>query len=171
MQQSDVYRGQILQIRGQIARIDRLSDDLSRLWVKPADGSQRPVVFLVDQLPEGLTAETRFEDSTVYAGVGTGWYVGRVTYPSVGGIETAPMFVGRMSAQSVDQLLTKLPPTAGTVGDRLTMSMVVGVLFLASGLMAYFWWDEQRKSKRTSKQQRATVPISFGQVNDVEPPH
>ncbi len=153
LQQPDVYRGQRITAAGSIARYERVVasenvhhiDHYWQLWLRPADGSERPVLGVVAELPPELeqtlvsvmTVETIADGEVIPPSRAPrieieGVYLKRLTYASAAGPELAPVIVGRVSAMAV----AAASPTDSTVAqtEDSWLDRRPGFVFVATAL-------------------------------------
>jgi hypothetical protein len=120
LEQSRSYRGRRVWLEGTVARVEKVPaesnpfgiDQVWLVWVKPLDGSERPVMGYASQLAEEITqlqGMREVNDGPVVRLDGT--YLRRHLYQSARGSELAPVIVGRVvSPGSSDEQMNQVSP-------------------------------------------------------------
>lgn len=137
-----VYRGRRVVIDGEVARVEpqRASEnvfgveDYWLVWLRPADGSERPVMIFAAEVPErlqriaGPPLVTDGPPVTV-----DGVFLKRHLYRSQRGSELAPVIVGSITALGSGDAIAAVAADAGEERWRwvmlMTIPLVVGVGF------------------------------------------
>ena len=111
LQQPDVYRGTMAEVRGRVARIDRIDavdHPLSpgptfQVWIRPRSGVDRPVVFCTPNLPASVLRSIgdRFGENVSRGEdvIARGIVLKRLAYRSGVGVDVAPVLVGRLATR------------------------------------------------------------------------
>jgi hypothetical protein len=147
--QSEVYRGRAVQVRG-TARLGYQVKSRSErqgihgyyvLWLRPADGSETPMVVYVASLPVGfpaLTERTPLSDGTALREevTVTGLHFKRWLYGSQGGPNLAPLILGKITDWSRGEVNSA---SKGYLMRRAPAVWVlsIAVLFVACGLIGW----------------------------------
>jgi len=103
LQQPDVYLRTQVAMNAQVAKVSKLKasandfgiTDYYELWLKPSDGSERPVAFFVQHVPsnvEDLVGVEFVSDGPVVSIEGV--FLKRISFRSVEGSQLAPAIVG-----------------------------------------------------------------------------
>jgi len=108
LQQPDVYLNQTVTIHGSLALAENIKAPQNpygignywQLWIKPAEGADRPIVACVPDVPrivadQAGNAETSIADGPPLTVVGT--FLKRLAYRSGAGADLAPVVVGRIT--------------------------------------------------------------------------
>ncbi|MCC9643800.1 LapA family protein [Rhodopirellula sp. JC740] len=114
LQQPDVYQGRTVRGVGKLARLNRVQansnhwgiDHYWECWLQPEDGSQRPWLTIVPDLPSGLRQLAPAETHPVSVNVASpqptivveGEFIKRLSYQSANGAELTPVVVGHVHA-------------------------------------------------------------------------
>lgn len=105
LQQPDVFRNQLVRISGTVARTERIDakenpygiSEYWQLWIRPADGADRPLVAVVPAVPALI--ESVGPDAIIAEGPRVkivGRFLKRLAYQSALGADLAPVVVGRI---------------------------------------------------------------------------
>lgn len=163
LQQPDVFRNQLVRISGTVARTERIEarenpygiDDYWQLWIRPADGADRPLVAVVPAVPTLIAAvgpEAVNEQGPRVAIVG--WFFKRLAYQSALGADLAPVVIGRIVfAPITEEEITDANRTGGAdqsdvasnsiVFLTLTMACLIGL-----GVAMMTMWRTSVMAKR-----------------------
>ncbi len=192
LQQPEVYRGKGVAVVGKVVRGEQLDATANamgiakywQLWLRPSDGSERPIVAVVAELPPELAAKLTPENDAELIPLSKasqvqidGVYLKRLAYRSSDGAELAPVVVGFVAAMSGLAATNAVGPTnAESVesmdGSSLLMLALTAVLGFA--IAAVVMIRTQRENARLrlirSQQQSETIslPYLLGQANDVQ---
>lgn len=117
LQQPDIYRGRGVSVRGRVARATRREAAANEhglrhyweLWLRPHDGSDRPLLAIVPEArgdaegehgvgfdPRQLASRASLSDGP-WVSV-DGWFLKRLAYRSAAGVELTPVVIGRIVA-------------------------------------------------------------------------
>ena len=162
LQQPDIYRGQGVRVRGRVARATRRQAAENghglkhywELWLRPHDGSDRPLLAIVPDVDRDAGGESTFViDPRRLASRASlsdgpwvsvdGWFLKRLAYRSAAGVELTPVVIGQLSVTDplsvADPLAAmpgrdgrgrddlKTPPASASAWER-NATMLVGVL-------------------------------------------
>jgi hypothetical protein len=105
LQQPDVFRGQLLRVHGTVARAEVRQatenvfgiDSYWELWLRPADGADRPLVVIVPRVSDSVAAVG--QGSAAQQGppvMVVGRFLKRLAYTSSIGADLAPVIIGRL---------------------------------------------------------------------------
>lgn len=116
LQQPDIYRGRAVRVRGRVARSTRRQAAANEhglghyweLWLRPHDGSDRPLLAIVPDVPgvaeseNGWGVDPRRLASRASLSDGPwvsvdGRFLKRLAYRSAAGVELTPVVIGRLS--------------------------------------------------------------------------
>ena len=110
LQQPDVFLNQTVTVQGDVALVENLDapdnpygiKDYWQLWIKPAEGADRPIVACVPDIPRSVAEQagkTGAEKSTAEGIPITvvGRFLKRLAYRSGAGADLAPVIVGRIT--------------------------------------------------------------------------
>lgn len=163
LQQPDVFRNQLVRTSGMVARTERIAardnpygiSEYWQLWIRPADGADRPLIAVVPAVPALVKAvgpNAIVEEGPKITIVGR--FLKRLAYQSALGADLAPVVVGRIVLAPIteDEIVA-----ANQAGDRtksdnassrilwltLTMACLVGL-----GLAVITMWRTQVMAKR-----------------------
>lgn len=136
-----VYRGRRVAIEGDVARVEPQRapanafgvEDYWLVWLRPADGSERPVMVFTEELPEGLQrlANTQLVADGVSV-TGDGVFLKRHLYRSQRGSELAPVIVGSIASRGARDAAPVAADVSGSRGRwmmLMTIAAVVGIGF------------------------------------------
>lgn len=107
LQQPDVFRNQTVRAHGGVARAERLDAkpnpygiaDYWQLWLRPADGADRPLVAIVPTVPEAVASVGLGPISDQNPPITVvGIYLKRLAYQSAIGADLAPVVIGRIES-------------------------------------------------------------------------
>lgn len=138
LQQPDVFRGQLLRVQGTVARAEEMEaaenvfgiESYWQLWLRPADGADRPIMVIVPEVGEAVAAVSQAgieqEGPPVMV---AGRFLKRLAYTSSMGADLAPVVVGRLVA-SQPKTAAVIPEEedGSSVGGRLLMTVAVALL-------------------------------------------
>jgi hypothetical protein len=105
LQQPDIFRNQIIRSRGRVARSERIVASANvqgiteywQLWVRPADGTDRPLVVITQSVPAEVAAVgEQVIDQNGPDVVIVGRFLKRLAYRSSRGADLAPVIVGKL---------------------------------------------------------------------------
>ena len=105
LQQPDIFRNKVVRSRGRVVRSERIAaaaneqsiDSYWQLWLRPADGTERPLVAIVKSVPDSVASvgirSTNRDGPDVQI---VGRFLKRLAYRSGKGADLAPVIVGRL---------------------------------------------------------------------------
>ncbi|QDV65267.1 hypothetical protein [Crateriforma conspicua] len=155
LQQPDLYRGSKVRIRGRAVRCD-VVEDYFQVWIKPADGTNRPALAIVNQVPDSLR---KLSGGTYTNGPELeviGRFLKRLAYRSGKGADVVPVVIGR-----IDQIERSAVSDALSIPDVSTpISAGTWIWFAAASaagvlLAVGIFWHSQRQSRRIRKQRQS----------------
>lgn len=140
LQQPDVFRGQIVRMRGKVARCEKIdaTDRLPeywQLWIRPDDGADRPFVALVSKVPAniaGIAADASLEDGPPVSV--QGHFVKRLAYRSGVGADLAPAIVGKL--HDAPASIVRAGTTAASEPRLVTPGILIGLATAIGVLLA-----------------------------------
>lgn len=110
LQQPDVFLNQMVTINGNVALAENLEasenpydiTDYWRLWIKPAEGADRPFVAFVPDVPRSVAEQVGKAGAGTSTKLGVqitvvGRFLKRLAYRSGAGADLAPVVVGRIT--------------------------------------------------------------------------
>ena len=175
LQQPKVYIGKRVRVRGVVARIEQINAEnpegdvgdttampvYYQLWLRPTDGADRPMIAVVDRIPNALTQLDPLElidDGPEVSVIGT--FLKRLAYPSGKGADLAPVIVGtlggRAARRSQDLNASSVETEAELVGDRQGLFvMVVASVVLGLLIAALIMWRTHITAVRTRALRKA----------------
>ena len=142
LQQPDVFRNQLVRVRGGVARAERIAakenpygiTEYWQLWLRPSDGADRPMVVIVRTVPTLVAAvgtDAIVEEGPQVAIVGR--FLKRLAYQSSLGADLAPVIVGRISVAP----LSPQEVTDSKAGGANTASSRLWLTLAAAGLVGF----------------------------------
>ncbi|WP_168563660.1 hypothetical protein [Crateriforma spongiae] len=155
LQQPDLYRGSKVRIRGKAVRCD-VVEDYFQIWIKPADGTNRPALAIVNHVPGSLR---KLSGGTYTNGPELeviGRFIKRLAYRSGKGADVVPVVIGR-----IDQIERSAVPDALSASNASTpISAGTWIWFAAASaagvlLAAGIFWHSQRQSRRIREQRQS----------------
>lgn len=194
LQQPDVYRGRTVRATGKLVRlvsvqastnpwgIDRYWD----CWLQPEDGSQRPWLIIVPQLPQGIRElvpeavnDLESTDSVDIASplptiVVEGEFLKRLSYQSADGAELTPVVVGHVQAvrsngnaivgtalQSTNAKASGTPMVTKKRSLSLGMIVVISTLIgiAIGGLVMWRSSVSHRRLRAKRQREHVTLPM------------
>lgn len=148
LQQPDVFLNQLVTVHGTVARAEKRDarnnpfgiESYWQLWLRPADGADRPLVVIVPNVPElvaAVGADANNEEGPPVTIVGR--FLKRLAYKSSIGADLAPVVVGRMTHAPVvaTQMLPENNSTAN--GGRMWLLVAAAIVF-GVGLALLLMW-------------------------------
>ncbi len=190
LQQPEVYRGKGVTVVGKVVRgeqLDATSNSMGvaqywQLWLRPSDGSERPIVAVVTELPAQLAVKLTPENDAELIPLSKattvqvdGLYLKRLAYRSSEGAELAPVVVGVVAAMSgLTAPNAVAPASAGTPAsaepaepiesmDGSSLLMLVLTVVLGFAIAAFVMIRTQRENARMrllrSQQQSETISL------------
>lgn len=191
LQQPSVYRGRPVIAEGELARLEPIDAADNpfhihrywNLWLRPADGSGRPWLTVVADLPPGLDSLAEQTDGDVSGPLPTvrihGEYLKRLAYASAAGVQTTPVVVGHVAGiqsnghpavaaglrqwqRTTGQLTSRSPtPSHPQPFSETQVWMLLAVTALAGvGLAAALMWRYSRLLRRSRlRRHPSRVPL------------
>ena len=148
LQQPDVFLNQLVTVHGTVARAEKLNAENNpfgiesywQLWLRPADGADRPLVVIVPSVPDLVAtvgADANNEEGPPVTVVGR--FLKRLAYKSSIGADLAPVVVGRMTHAPV--VATQMPPDDNPTenGGRMWLLVATAIIF-GVGLALLLMW-------------------------------
>lgn len=171
LQQPDVYRNQWVQIKGLVARVDRIETPNNpydipsywQIWLQPLDGVNRPLVAIVPSVPstvEGLQNQKDLGNNPPELSI-TGRYLKRLSYQSGIGADLAPVVVGEIRLAPTD--MTDIPQTnAGETSQDSSMLLSIAVaicLGIGASLIIMRSTSKAAERSRQLRQSKQTIDL------------
>jgi len=132
LQQPDVFRGQMVRVHGTVARAEQLDatenvygiDSYWQLWLRPADGVERPMVVVVPEVSDevaGVGSGEGLDDGPPV--IVAGRFLKRLAYTSSMGADLAPVVVGRIAVADVapQAVVAEIPADSSSRRLRITI--------------------------------------------------
>lgn len=159
LQQPDVYLRSRVAMNAQVARVSKLKakandfgiSDYYELWLKPSDGSDRPVAFYcrrVSSLLDDLVGLDFVSDGPVVSIEGV--FLKRISFRSVEGSQLAPAIVGHFRISET----MSIAPTRAIAKTEPSVPMIVMVAALLGATVALLIAVPTALSLRRSRQAR-----------------
>ncbi len=190
MQQPDVYLNHVVAFAGRPARVERHTATSNEyeiahywhLWLRPVDGADRPLLAVVDEVPESIanwasenvgTEETDTEEAPVLWI--TGRFLKRLAYRSSVGADSTPVIVGRILTLPPDAETESASQSSSLVSDdgvsRSLWGMIVFAVLLGVGLAAFAMWRTavSARQSRELRHAKERQPASF--LEQLAPQH
>ncbi len=163
LQQPDVFLNQLVTIHGNVALIENIKapenpygiKDYWQLWVKPAEGADRPIVAVVPDVPRSVSEQA---GAQIAAAEGVqvsvvGKFLKRLAYKSGAGADLAPVVIGRITyapfAQG-EQIST--PASSETTVSTINFWIVASISCISGvGLAMLLMWRTSVLAKQSRK--------------------
>lgn len=189
LQQPRIYRGAAVRVRGDVARVQQKSASANdegiesywEIWLRPDDGSERPILAIVPSVPARVGALAGLESPRRGTGiVVAGRMLKRLAYRSAAGVELTPVVIGSIldvATEAAEPAVAK----AGNPDRRALIWVAFAASLLGVSLAAYAMWRTSTDAKRlrrlrsagthsllawsaeiTSRHNRTTSPRSAG---------
>ncbi len=163
LQQPDVFRNQLLRTSGRVARTEHIEarenpygiSEYWQLWIRPADGADRPLVAVVPAVPalvESVGPNAIAKEGPRVTIVGR--YLKRLAYQSAFGADLAPVVVGRITSAPIaeDDIAVVTQASQGIAADNTSSSRLWLTLIIAClaglALAAITMWRTSVMAKR-----------------------
>ncbi len=170
LQQPELYQGRRLRVRGAVARVqfreaaenDHGIDTYWELWLRPYDGTDRPLLAIVPDIPptlKELAGPTDISDGprlTV-----DGRFLKRLAYRSSAGVELTPVVIGRLTrpaATGTTPAETPHPATSDWPLGATSVALLAIVIGIAIAALAT--WRTSRDAARARQLRRAELERS-----------
>ncbi len=170
LQQPGAYRGTAVTAAGQVASATRI-DGVYHLWLRPDDGSDRPWLTIVPQLPlELMPLVDREIAPPLPKVVVAGTYIKRLAYESAAGAELTPVVAGHIArfAAGGNALVEPALPAGATPAAAPPPSQSGGVVVwsivaaVAAGVLLAAWlqWSAVASRRRSiARRHESTVQL------------
>ncbi|EMI19125.1 hypothetical protein, membrane [Rhodopirellula maiorica SM1] len=190
MQQPDVYLNHVVAFAGRPARVERHAANSNEygiahywhLWLRPVDGADRPLLAVVNDVPEsianGVFENSESEDAAVLWI--TGRFLKRLAYRSGAGADSAPVIVGRILTLPPDAETESATQSNSLVSDdgmsRSLWGMILFAVLLGVGLAALAMWRtavsaRQSRQLRHAKDREPSPFLAHLEPNHGDPSH
>ena len=123
LQQPDVFLNQTVTIHGTVALVEKIKatenpygiKDYWQLWVKPAEGADRPIVAVVPDVPRSISEQMGTQIAAVDGAQVSvvGKFLKRLAYKSGAGADLAPVVIGRITYAPFAEGEQTTTPNAG----------------------------------------------------------
>lgn len=155
IEQSVIYRGRHVRMYGRAVQASLIAaksnpfdiDAYWMVWLRPTDGSERPVVVYCTEVPAEVAAlsETGVADDGPMVDV-DGLFLKRYLYRSVGGYDQAPLLVARLGLpQSASAPIAK--QNTIPLGSAIAWA-VAGAGLIAALVTGIWYWSVRRNELR-----------------------
>jgi hypothetical protein len=174
--QAAVYRGKPVWLEGQVARVESHQAvenpfgvaSYYLVWLRPDDGSQRPVMAYAAEVPEAvsrLRGERLVDDGPSVRAVGV--FLRRHLYRSQRGSELAPVIVGRIELLE-PAVANRLPPVdpgpaSFSLGWMIALTAAVGI-----GLTLLVTWYTSRAARFSREMRQRGISPTFEAPSDTD---
>lgn len=178
LQQPDVFRNQLLRTSGTVARTEHIEakenpygiTEYWQLWIRPADGADRPLVAIVPTVPplvESVGPNAIAEEGPRVTIIGR--FLKRLAYQSALGADLAPVVVGRIeSAPIAEDKIAAATQTSDGIeadsasGSRLWLTLIVACLVgLALAVITMWRTSVMAKRARQLRNEHRREPNEF----------
>ncbi|MGB0759609.1 MAG: hypothetical protein ACPGPS_08725, partial [Rubripirellula sp.] len=119
----DVFLNQTVTIHGTVALVEKIKatenpygiKDYWQLWVKPAEGADRPIVAVVPDVPRSISEQMGTQIAAVDGAQVSvvGKFLKRLAYKSGAGADLAPVVIGRITYAPFAEGEQTTTPNAG----------------------------------------------------------
>ena len=165
LQQPDIYRNQWVQIKGLVARVDRIETPYNpyeiasywQIWLQPLDGVNRPLVAIVPTVPpvvEDLHNRQQPENNPPELSI-TGRYLKRLSYQSGIGADLAPVIVGEIRLAPADSTNISKTTTVGKTEDSSMLLAIMVAIGLGIGASLIVMHSTSKAAKRSRELRRS----------------
>lgn len=166
VQQPEVYLNRRLLIPAKVARAIRRSakenpfrvTEYWELWLRPDDGSERPLVLFTAEVPAVVSAvggdQIQVEGPAIWA---EGIYLKQLAYRSALGTELAPALIGVVHAASNEVSDEGVPPGGTEISGREVGWVLIGATVFGVGLGGTLYWLAWQGARRATALRRATL--------------
>ncbi|QDS86754.1 hypothetical protein EC9_09280 [Rosistilla ulvae] len=166
IEQSVIYRGRHVRMYGQAVQATRIDakpnpfniDDYWMVWLRPTDGSERPIVVYSPSVPPQIASlpESGVDDSGPMVDI-DGLFLKRYLYRSVGGYDQAPLLVARITPA---QTAPRTAAASGPSPARSTIAMIVAAAAMIAFAVTGLWYWSVRRNARHDQllRQKRTQP-------------
>ena len=176
--QADLYRGSTVALAGQVVRCEPQTgkthgmeiESYWLLWVRPLDGSDRPVMLYSPTLPQELREVTRTGvDSEGPRGIATGIYLRRHLFAAAKGSQLAPVLIGHWTPEPREESVASNRGEPRGVEENRSLWIQLGCVAGGASLfaLALTWWlarssekehQRQRSMRQQGMQERIEIP-------------
>ncbi|MCG8651790.1 MAG: hypothetical protein MI861_18260 [Pirellulales bacterium] len=174
LQQPDVYRAQYVRVTGAVARAESVPAGENpfgvasywRLWLRPNDGADRPLLAIVPEVPDVVAAvstnATEMEGPQVEL---LGRFLKRLAYTSGKGADLTPVVVGRLVGRPLspaEQAASAQPvPSGQSSGRTFVILSIACLLGVALAVLAMKRTASAAKHSRQLREARRQKPDDF----------
>jgi len=163
LQQPDVFLNQMVTIHGNVALVENIKapenpygiEDYWQLWVKPAEGADRPIVAVVPDVPRSVSEQA---GTQIAAAEGAqisvvGKFLKRLAYKSGAGADLAPVVIGRITyAPFAEGEQTAIPPPNETNVSTSKFWLIASISCIGGvGLAMLLMWRTSVLAKQSRK--------------------
>ncbi|MGI9466714.1 MAG: hypothetical protein ACR2OA_06295 [Rubripirellula sp.] len=163
LQQPDVFLNQLVTVHGNVALVENIKapenpydiKDYWQLWVKPAEGADRPIVAVVPDVPRSVSEQA---GSQIEAADGAqvsvvGKFLKRLAYKSGAGADLAPVVIGRLTyAPFAEGEQAVTPTTNETTVSTSKFWLIASISCIGGvGLAMLLMWRTSVLAKQSRK--------------------
>ena len=163
LQQPDVILNQLVTVHGNVALVENIKapenpydiKDYWQLWVKPAEGADRPIVAVVPDVPRSVSEQA---GSQIEAADGAqvsvvGKFLKRLAYKSGAGADLAPVVIGRLTyAPFAEGEQAVTPTTNETTVSTSKFWLIASISCIGGvGLAMLLMWRTSVLAKQSRK--------------------
>lgn len=163
LQQPDVFLNQMVTIHGNVALVENIKapenpygiEDYWQLWVKPAEGADRPIVAVVPDVPRSVSEQA---GTQIAAAEGAqisvvGKFLKRLAYKSGAGADLAPVVIGRLTyAPFAEGEQAVTPTTNETTVSTSKFWLIASISCIGGvGLAMLLMWRTSVLAKQSRK--------------------
>ncbi|MEC7409870.1 MAG: hypothetical protein VYB72_13710, partial [Planctomycetota bacterium] len=174
LQQPEIYRNQWVRVAGEVARVEQIQtpdnpyevDDYWKIWLRPLNGVNRPIVVIVPSIPKSVRDFDSSDDDSIPPELQiSGRFLKRLSYRSGLGADLAPVIVGEIryapaSPEEITQTLTETSEDDSNLFWPLGIALVIG--FSLSVIAMWSTGKAAKKSRQLRQSQRNTEFKDFG---------
>jgi hypothetical protein len=179
LQQPDVYRGQMIRVRGEILRVERVSvnpnpfliDEYWKLWIHPSLDSVRPIVLVARKVPSEIAAlagSLGKESKNLSSGPSIdaqGLYLKRLAYRSGAGADVAPLLVGTLDEMNVEK--TKAKSSLQKTDLPIPLGLLLGLTSVIGIVIAVLVMKEGSTNEKRIRKLRSQMPIDTAHLSSI----
>ena len=163
LQQPDVFLNQMVTIHGNVALVENIKapenpygiQDYWQLWIKPAEGADRPIVAVVPDVPRSVSEQAGTQiAATEGAQISVvGKFLKRLAYKSGAGADLAPVVIGRITYAPFAEGEQTTRPTANETNVSTSKFWLIASISCVGGvgLAILLMWRTSVLAKQSRK--------------------
>jgi hypothetical protein len=170
LQQPDVFLNQMVTIHGNVALVENIKapenpygiEDYWQLWIKPAEGADRPIVAIVPDVPRSVSEQagsvSEQAGTQIAATEGAqisvvGKFLKRLAYKSGAGADLAPVVIGRITYAPFAEGEQTSTPTANATNVSTSKFWLIASISCIGGvgLAMLLMWRTSVLAKQSRK--------------------